>query len=62
MFVPSSPGGKLSRKLEELETKLYEEGAFDWNVKLLEKSGSPLKFQFLKYSQEIFMNIVMIGT
>ena len=46
MFVPSTVDGGLINKLENLEQKLYSEKAFDWNVKLVEKSGTPLTVLF----------------
>ena len=48
MFVPSTVDGRLINKLENLEQKLYSEKAFDWNVKLVEKSGTPLSVLFIK--------------
>ena len=45
MFVPSSGGGKLLSLLEEAEKDLSEETP--WTVKLVEKSGIPLRNLFL---------------
>ena len=46
MFVPSTPGGTLLRMLSDLELKLNEDGDVTWTVKLVEKSGKPLKDMF----------------
>ena len=46
MFVPSTPGGTLLQMLEDLEGKLRERGDTTWSVKLVEKSGKPLKNMF----------------
>ena len=46
MFVPSTPDGPPLDMLRDLETKLHERGDATWVVKLVEKSGKPLKNMF----------------
>ena len=44
MFVPSTEGGKLLKRLEEVESNILEEVI--WRPKLIEKSGQQLSYIF----------------
>ena len=44
MFVPSTEGGELLKRLEEVESNIQEEVI--WRPKLIEKSGQQLSYLF----------------